>query len=90
MSSLIIFILSIALIITTGILSSTKRYTEMLVGTIVGKYRGNLVYRGYIIVEMEQTQNKNGTEKIKIQRTYEVPEEYYKQKNIGDKGLFPC
>jgi hypothetical protein len=39
---------------------------------------------------MEQTQNTSGTEKIKIQRTYEVPEEYYKQKNIGDKGLFPC
>jgi hypothetical protein len=90
MSNLIIFILSIILIVLIGILSATKRYTEMLVGTIVGKYRGNLVYRGYVIVEMEQEQNTSRSQKIKIQRTYQVPEEYYTQKNVGDKGLFPC
>ena len=78
-----------------GVLLSAERYTKMLIGTIVGKYKGDKNYGGYVVVEIEiesfNIYNENSFHKQtrKQQCTYEVPEEYYKQKNIGDKGLFP-
>jgi len=88
----IISVLSITLFILIGILGSTKRYSEMLIGTIVGKYKGDKYKGGYVVVEMEiefYSENSIHKQKRKEQKTYEVPEEYYTQKNIGDKGLFP-
>jgi hypothetical protein len=90
---LIIFLLSITLLVLIGVLLSAKRYTEMLIGTIVGKYKGDKYKGGYVVVEMEiefYNENSIHKQKRKEQKTYEVPEEYYTQKNIGDKGLFPC
>lgn len=90
---LIIFLLSITLLVLIGVLLSAKRYTEMLIGTIVGKYKGDKYKGGYVVVEIEiefYNENSIHKQKRKEQKTYEVPEEYYTQKNIGDKGLFPC
>lgn len=89
----ILFIASIGLNIT---FLCFKRYSKLLIGTIVGKYKGNkFKYSGggYIVVEIEieyYTTDSRYKQTRKEQKTYEVPEEYYTQKNIGDKGLFPC
>ena len=93
---IVLTILFIASIVVNIILLCFKRYSNLLIGTIVGKYKGDkFKYSGggYVLVEIEieyYTPDSRYKQTRKEQKTYEVPEEYYTQKNIGDKGLFPC
>lgn len=92
LTDFIFIILFIASIITNFYYVTYKTYSTMVVGTIVGKYKGNKYKGGYIVVEMEvevSSENNLYKTKVKKQKTYQVPEEYYKEKNIGDTGLFP-
>lgn len=63
-----------------------NHYGKMVMGTIVGKYKGNLYCGGFVVVEMEVTVDR---ETQKVSKTYEVPEEYYSVSKLGDKNLFP-
>jgi hypothetical protein len=88
---IILIPLLIVSIILNVVLLFKKNYSEMLTGIIVGKYKGDKILGGYIVAEMEQKyRDENYLTKLrKVQKTYEVPEKYYEEKNIGDKGIFP-
>ena len=90
---IILTMLFITSIVVNIVLLCFKRYSKMLIGTIVGKYKGDKYQGGYVVVEIEiefYNENSHYKQIRKEQCTYEVPEEYYTQKKIGDKGLFPC
>ena len=90
MSYVIIFILSCVIIGMLFYRSNRYFYKDMLIGTIVGKYKGDLTYGGYVVVEFSVKSTVTPLLANTIfQRSYKVPEEYYTQKNIGDKGMFP-
>lgn len=87
-----IFFLALFLVISMIFHFIRKTYDSMLYGTIVGKYKGNKISGGYIVVEMETRVANDysiGTNLIKVQGTYEVPSEYYDTVQLGDKGVFP-
>jgi len=91
MEYIIILLLVMVIILLVAFLMSHKAFSKMLNGTIVGTYRGNKKSGGYIVVEMiNLVENSLGyVEKKKVQRTFEVPSEYYDKVKIGDTGVFP-
>lgn len=74
-----------------AIIWAYKQYTELLVGTIVGKYKGDEYLHGFVVVEAvkKYTDGSMSVQKRKVQRTYKVPFEYFNKTKIGDEGLFP-
>ena len=82
----IIFISVLANVFLIGFILIYHHYGKMVMGTIVGKYKGNLYCGGFVVVEMEVTVDR---ETQKVSKTYEVPEEYYSVSKLGDKNLFP-
>jgi len=88
MSYFIIFVLCVILLFTYIYRYNHHMYKELLIGTIVGRYKGDLYTGGYMVVEFD-VKDPTTLLPMKIQQTYKVPEEYYKQKQIGDKGMFP-
>jgi hypothetical protein len=88
---LIIFLLLVVLVTLIFVIGMSQRYNNMLNGTVVGTYKGNKTSGGYIVVEMiNPVEDSLGyVNKKKVQRTYEVPSEYYDKVKIGDTGVFP-
>jgi hypothetical protein len=88
---LIIFLLLVVLVTLIFVIGMSQRYNNMLNGTVVGTYKGNKTSGGYIVVEMiNPVKDSLGyVNKKKVQRTYEVPSEYYDKVKIGDTGVFP-
>lgn len=82
----IIFISVLANVFLIGFILIYHHYDKMVMGTIVGKYKGNLYSGGFVVVEMEVTVDR---ETPKVSKTYEVPEAYYSASKLGDKNLFP-
>ena len=88
---IILIIFLIVSIILNMVFLSKHGYRKMLVGIIVGKYKGNEPLDGFVVVEaVESYYDDIGfQQKRKIQGTYKVPSEYFDKINIGDEGLFP-
>lgn len=82
----IIFISVLANVFLIGFILLNHHYDKMVMGTILGKYKGNLFSGGFVVVEMEVTVDR---ETQKVSKTYEVPQEYYSSSRLGDKNLFP-
>lgn len=88
----ILTLLFLASIVLNCVLLASNRYSKLLIGTVVGKFKGDKYKGGYVVVETDVEYligESSMPQYRKEQKTYEVPDEYYTSKNIGDKGLFP-
>lgn len=81
---MIIAVETIVLIVLFILLNFSKRYSELRVGEVVGKFPINHEYR--IVVLFDRKIDGND---VTIKVEYKVPKEYYDSLEIGKKVCLP-